>query len=243
MARGYKRRRKHGRSSAENLWIKSQRYRKGPGYQRTVGRYKIFQGSGGGEMKFFDQEINEGSLAANGTIFLNGSAEASILRIPQGTGESERIGRKLTIRKIAWRYEITIDLQVAATLTDQTIRVILYNDKQTNGTAATTTDILEQNDRFSFRNLTNSGRFRILYDKKHSISPLIAASDAGVWTSGQRTTCYKMYLDNLNIPVEYAALDGAIVELRSNNINMLIMTKTAATTTFASTMRIRYSDN
>ncbi len=74
-----------------------------------------------GELKFHDLDINDSVIAQNGNI-----AEDSVLTIAQGTTESERIGRKLTVKRIGWRFEIKLIAGTASATTNEVVRVILY---------------------------------------------------------------------------------------------------------------------
>lgn len=195
-------------------------------------------------MKFLDQNIADAAIAAGGTIFLNGSTEASLLRIPEGNGESERIGRKITVRKLAWRFTIKLtEVDGAANpVNPDTIRVILYLDKQANGAAAATQDILEDNEFISFNNLANSKRFRTLMDRTYDINCHAGGGD-GVASDWVGTRVSDTFFKNVNIPIEYdnSATTGALATIRSNNINVLLLGQTG-TCSFDSKMRIRYTD-
>lgn len=213
------------------------------GRMRIAGFYGRYSGATP-ETKFFDQDINDAAVIANGTIFTNASAESSLLRIAQGNTESTRIGRKITIKSILWRWELTLIATANESNTNDVVRIILYLDKQTNGAAAGITDILETDDFQSFNNLANKSRFRTLMDKT-----IVMNSSAG---SGRGTTDslsfgahqrVGTFFKTCNIPIEYdnAATDGSLATIRSNNINMLILSESGLCT-FGSKMRLRYAD-
>ncbi len=194
-----------------------------------------------GELKFHDLDIDDGTVTAAGTI-----AQVSCNIIAQGNTESERIGRKLTIRKVNWKYEVRI-----AAVQDQAdppngdlVRVILYQDKQANGATALVADILETADYQSFRNLANQGRFNILMDRTHNVGQQLSAVD------GTNTAAYPIvhagpYSFNkaCAIPIEYdnSATTGVITSQRSNNLGVLTISQ-AGVAGFFSKMRLRFSD-
>ncbi len=214
-----------------------------PGRSREAGFFGRF--GRGGEAKFLDQDIDDASIAANGTIFTNGSAEASLLRIAEGNGESQRIGRKITVRQINWRFTIMLPEGdgLANPKNSTTIRVILYLDKQANGAAATVTDILETDDWQSFNNLANSKRFRTLMDRTYDVMPKAGGGNGTTSDWAEDRISDSLY-KKVNIPIEYdnSAVTGALATIRSNNINMLILSDTSLDATFESKMRIRYTD-
>ncbi len=216
----------------------SQAYRGGQrrfkkGYDRKVGYYGRFAGRGG-EWKFHDVDSDDAVIVTGGAI------DATINIIAQGTGESQRIGRKLTIRKILWRYSVKLPTTIDPNNTADTVRVILYQDKQTNGVTATILQILETADWQSFRNLAESGRFKILVDNTH---PMKSFSGGGATATsfGEDVLSRQIYL-NVNIPIEYNGVTGALTEVRSNNLGVLLITESGVAG-FFSKFRLRYSDN
>lgn len=211
-----------------------------PGFTRTSGFFGRF--GQGGELKFHDQDVNDATVDSAGTIFLNGSSEATLLRIGQGTSEIQRIGRKVTIRSINWRFSIELGLETnTATPNTDTVRIILYLDKQCNGAAATVTGILESADFQSFNNLSNKSRFRTLMDRVYDLShPSSSGADATAeWAP---MIINDTFFKKVNLPIEYNSTAGAIAEISSNNICMLAISENGLSS-FGSKMRLRYSDN
>lgn len=210
----------------------------GPGYQRTTGFYGRYAPVGpGGELKFFDVTLDDAVIAATGTV------TDSINKIAQGVTESQRVGRKCTIRSIGWRYIISLPEVTAAANPpgSDTIRLIMFLDKQCNGATATVTGILEGAQFQEFNNLANKGRFRTLVDEMVDINYLsgvgISASQdyAGVRVSGS-------FFKKCSIPIEFDSTTGAITEIRSNNIGVLLISG-AGLPAFGSRIRLRFSDN
>lgn len=207
------------------------------GYYRRSGYYGRFSAPSG-ELKFHDLDIDDATVAANGTI-----AEDSCVGIAQGTGESQRIGRKVTIRSLFWRYHLQLPTINAGTSTavSDVVRVVVYQDSQTNGAAAAVTDILETDNYQSFNNLANSGRFKILYDKQHVLNYTALGSDGTTMDAASNMRTGSFY-KKCNIPIEYSSTTGAITELRTNNIGVLLLSRNGVCE-FESKMRLRYSDN
>lgn len=199
------------------------------GYVRTTGYY----GEGSDEMKFHDLDINDATVATGGTI-----SAPSCLLIAQGAGESQRIGRKCVVKKIGWRFTLSLPDQVALAPHADIVRVILYLDKQCNGAAATTTQILEVDQYQSFNNLANKKRFRTLMDRTYDLNAIAGAYDGADDKNWQRNVSDSFYKD-CNIPIEYDGATGAITEIRSNNIGVLLVGVNAQAI-FASKMRVRF---
>ncbi len=114
---------------------------------RFQARYRGRTSFARGELKFHDVDLDDATIGVNGNI------TASINLIAQGVTESTRVGRKCTLRWIGWRYTIEKVENTVLASGDETIRVIMYWDKQANGATAAITDILETDDYHSFNNL------------------------------------------------------------------------------------------
>ncbi len=186
------------------------------------------------ELKFHDLDIDDAVVAAGGTI-----AEDSCVTIGQGTTESERIGRKLTVQNINWRFKIAIPATATGGDSADQIRVILYLDRQANGAAAAVLDIVETADFQSFNNLSNKSRFRTLMDRTYAINAM-AGRDTTFGESIIEDTLFK----KVDIGIEYdnSATNGVITSIRSNNIGVLLL-GFSGLAGFSSKMRIRFSDN
>ncbi len=210
----------------------------GSGYLRSGGFYGRFQPSHG-EMKFHDVDVNSAAVAATGVI-----ASTTINIIAQNTTETGRIGRKCTIRSINWRYQIVLPEQdaVATPASSDSLRMILYLDKQANGATATVLGILETADFQSFRNLANSNRFSILMDKTVAVNYQNLASDNNALVSSTLVNFDDAWYKKCSIPIEFDSTTGALTEMRSNNLGVLLITS-GAVATFRSTFRLRFSDS
>ncbi len=241
MERGKKRGRYNGQRTNlqrfKSVQASKRRYFK-PGYDRTSGYYGRY--TSGGEAKFHDLDIDDAAVANTGTI-----AQISCLTIAEGNGESERVGRKITVTGINWKMRVKLAGQTASANTGDVTRIILYQDKQTNGATAAVLDVLETADFQSFRNLANTGRFRILMDKTIALT---SASGSGRGSTdtlafGTARRDFSFY-KKCSIPIEYdnSATTGVITSMRSNNLGVITITESGLTS-FASKMRIRYKDH
>lgn len=188
----------------------------------------------GGELKFFDTAVDftidtTGEVPATGQLNL----------IPQGAGESQRIGRKVTIKSINFNglvlYNPTTDTNGSDFVT-----IYLVLDKQCNGAAASATDVLTTVDFFKAqRNLANSERFVIM--KRWQFSLQSQAGASGAFGKVQRGL--KFY-KKCNIPIEFSSTMGVISEIRSNNLFLLAGSTSVSDdkTAVSAICRLRYSD-
>ncbi len=186
----------------------------------------------GGELKFFDTVRAAVIPAIAGTV-----TDASLCLIPQGVLENNRVGRKCTLRLL--QLHITITMPSTANVADgaDRIRVIIYQDKQTNGATATVLNLLQTATINSFYNLENQMRFRILHDSSHIMNQMVFFAAATPLKRGYFTVSKR-----LNMPLEFSGVGGALTELRSNNIGVIMLTESTDISA-AYTARVRFSDN
>ncbi len=185
------------------------------------------------ELKFHDVDLDDGVVAAGGTV------TPTINILPQGVTEITRVGRKCTITSIGWRYAVNMPIGTASNSVD-TVRVIMYQDKQTNGATAAVTDLLESADYQAFRNLVNTGRFNVLMDRVHTVNPQGLAGD-GTTIDSPAFRIDKTFFKQCSIPIEFNGANGTIGEIRSNNLGVLLISQ-AGLAGFESKIRLRFSD-
>ena len=188
------------------------------------------------ELKFHDLDIDDVVVSATGTI------QAGLNLIAQGVTESERIGRKCIITSIGWRYSVALVEQdaVPTPAPPETFRIMLVLDKQANGAFPAVLDILETADFQSFNNLANKSRFRTLMDNTFNLNHVDLASDgAGVVSSSEVRQDFTFF-KKVKIPLEFSAGTGAIAEIRSNNLFVLLISR-AGLGSFESKMRLRFT--
>ena len=191
----------------------------------------------GWEMKFHETEVDDIIVAAGGTLITD-----SINKIPQGDGETQRIGREVRILHVLWRYEISLpfsDAQAVAKNGDS-VRVILFLDKQCNEATATVTNILESSNIHSFMNLDNRDRFVFIMDKLHDINYIAMGSDGvGLMSQTGVKQQYTFYKE-VDILLEFNGENGDIGEIRSNNLGILLCGSNGVAG-FDSKIRLRFS--
>lgn len=189
------------------------------------------------EKKFFDMTATEAPIAVNAQfVDIAGdgpvATSTTLVDIPQGTGESERIGRKCTITKLLARLNFEFDTATFANQSagsfeaHETIRIMFVWDKQCNGALANVIEINTDNNYNAFRELSNTKRFHILYDRTFVWNT--TATSAGT-TSFESTVTRKEYQIRVNkkvfIPIEFDGTTGALAEIKSNNIGLIIWAK------------------
>lgn len=168
------------------------------------------------ELKFSDLNIDDAIIAASWTV------RGTMFTIAQGTGESDRIGRKVTIRSIRIRMTFTLPKQTDLALMTDQIRMVLYIDKQANESAASATDIYDvaTNRIEDFPNLDNKSRFRILWDNTLPMNAFVAGGDT---TNDSAALSHHVeYYRRLNLPILYNGAGSSITSMQSNVIGFLL---------------------
>ncbi len=159
---------------------------------------------------------------------------ACLNSIPQGTALDERIGKKIVITAIFGHLRGYIHDPTSATQhAPQSVRVIVYQNKQNNNADKTTgANILElgndpQNSVFSFRDMNYTDSIKVLKD---CVIPL-RASDAPVYNTVASATnftedqCFykKIALKGLSIPVSFTSPTGETgATVESNGIYVVM---------------------
>lgn len=214
------------------------------GQMRTAGYFGRYNQLGT-EKKFHDTEIGSYNIPRLGQLHTTGLMGG----IPNGTGESDRVGRKITLKSV--HIKATIIKPVKSTLSNSSdvVRIIVGVDTQTNGVGPTIGQVLEPNNGGvgtqypvnQYNNLSNKGRFIILKDKYININ---SQGGSGNGTTNNANPVYREFTYNrkLNIPVNYDGVTGGIAEIRDNCLFMIVMSYLDQETDIHIFNRVRYTD-
>ncbi len=210
------------------------RWKRGGRWKKSKARTRCLKGQNP-EKKFLDS-ANEHSPTVTGAVAL-------ISAIPQGDGESERIGRKATITNIMFKGHLELGT-VATEVCANRVRICIVVDHSTNGVAFVASDVFNTagtGDIDAYRDLSLVGRFRVLYDKTFTINPQLA----GNGTAEQSAVTMRAISGNVKccIPIEYdaSAATGAITTQQVNSIHFVMFEEVASPdVVFHRTVRIRY---
>ncbi len=199
-------------------------------------RQNIYARAPTGERKFFDTDLDDAVVTTTMNI-------VNLTIIPEGNGESDRIGRKVTVRKISVRGNIELSASTSASTTSATVLCYLVQDKQTNGAQFLAADLLDVDSFKSFRNLSNSSRFTVLAKKVFNLTVGGAAPSGAALVFGEYIQDLTFNI-NCNVPIEYdnSATTGAIGTVKTNNLYWVTQSSTSSTTIVANA-RLRYTDN
>jgi len=207
-----------------------------------------------GEMKYFDCELAGGTtISAVTTTWGAGTREdpsstidlgAAAVGTPEclfaptmGAALNQRIGRKCHMYKIKLNGIIQVPIQAAQSTADSAplIRAFLVLDQQTN--AATMTPAQLMNDASSaevtinsFQNPNNFGRFRVLREKKWTISNTNMTGAAPAIVQAGWALQFKMsYTFKQPVVVTFnATTGGTVADIIDNSLHFIIATTSTA---------------
>jgi hypothetical protein len=172
----------------------------------------------------------------------SGEAVSVISGIAEGTGHDERVGTRAFVSSIDVKLWLTSDTSTPDDHCDFA-RVMLVQDKQANGaTSLTIGDLLDTASAYdkttAFRNLENTQRFKVLYDKRFKLSSYTTAGP-----NCQSVNIHKKFPGGLR--VTYDTSDTAGTSIKSNDVWLVFVANHATEANnpyVAGTYRVRYTD-
>lgn len=188
------------------------------GQYRKVGSYGRYTGPAP-EKKFMDFTQGATATVTAGVIY------PDFCLIGQGVKEDERIGRKCCIYNMNLHFNATIPTTQDPLKPNCIFRLIYFIDHQTNGVVAGVTDILKTANWLSYRNLSQQERFTILKEKWVSMTAT-GVGDGTTTDVFATERIIKFGIKN-KIIMEFGGSTGAITEIKSNSIGLLVIGSTA----------------
>lgn len=177
------------------------------------------------ECKFFDTSLTTPGVGNVWTQIDSGTLLSGII---QGTGPSERVGRKIKVVGFVVRLGFTVG--TGGWCFD------LVRDKQCNGVAATAAQVYSAPANYgSLPNPFEETRFQFL-KRMENFNPAQGAVLAN-------TECCVSFMKKVAITVEYNATTGAVSDLTSDNVQLYCnSTSTAITPVTKGFIRVLYTD-
>ncbi len=166
------------------------------------------------EIKFFDQTFDDVTVASGGVI------SGTLVQIRIGTGESQRIGRKIHLHSVTSNIHVTLPTTVNAAATHDTLMIYLLLDKQSNGALPTAAQIkTDPSNSLTFNNLQNTERFVTLWKRTITLNATAGSGQGTTSNLSYGTTSMDLQVHKkLNLDIYYDADAGTITDLSSNNL-------------------------
>ena len=167
------------------------------------------------EIKFFDSTFPQTNIPSGPASLIDSTIVA---QITNGTGPSDRIGRRIKVVKVDYSASVFLD-GATATVNTEAFRLDFWLDRQCNGFAPAAaelyTTIAGPPGTCQMPNLYNEKRFKRLFTKVHQFNTMNSVGVAGV----SANVGYKFEGSfRPNCVIEYDATTGNITDLTSNNI-------------------------
>lgn len=209
-----------------------------------------------GEMKYFDTNRSGIAIAANAdwTGTEADPATLNTLCVPTvGAAINQRIGREIKVYKIKIKGIIQAPNQASQSGGDaaQSCRLLLVLDTQTNASQMQGEQVIGSGNvadsLFSFQNLDNVGRFRVLKDKMMTMSNVNLAGSpttGDVVQSGMARTFKISYKFRTPVSIRFNATNGgSVADIVDNSFHILINSSNAAlSSTLSYQARVCYKE-
>ncbi len=214
-------------------------YRRKPRGRRPASRSQIYKSCGNQlwsdvkllkrmvnvEYKFFDDQGTQNDKTATPSI-------GYISNILQGDGGSNRDGNQV---KVIGMYINYLWVMHASAVTTQ-VRLMIIEDKQTNGAVFSAADILSDvtgiDNIISPYNLNNKYRFRVIYDKVHMLND-----------NGNQTAKVSTFI-KLDTKLRYDGTAGDVTDATSSSYSFLaVSTESTNSPALTRNFWLRFVDN
>lgn len=189
------------------------------------------------EKKYYDTDVVATIATTAGNLLSN----SIVAGITQGLTANTRIGKTVYPKGINLTFTLELPASNAAGSGSDVVRIIVFEDKQSNGAAATVANLLTNLAYDSYRNLEQVKRFRFLMDQTYQLNALGSADS----NNNTFTPVNVLVKKNINFKkpcaIEYDASTGAITDLTSCNFGVAIISKNGKITV-KQRCRLRYTD-
>lgn len=189
----------------------------------------------GGRMPASSTELKDITLNSTAIIAAaNNVATVFLINgVAQGTTATTRLGRRIVMKSLLVNFQASL---AATSAGSATIRLLCVYDCQTNATAPAATDVLLSDAVTSPMNLSNSRRFKTLFDE---VIPCIG-------TAGPQSVDIKRYI-KMNMNTEFnTGSAGTVGDIQTGSVYVLAYCAGAlitASPTHSFYSRIRFQDN
>lgn len=215
--------------------------------QKLRASYNRSSGYHGVEKKM--HSITEAETQIDGAL---GLKKSLIDGIAQGNNYDKRVGSKVFIHSIDIKGRLCGDNVTLGTEESKecdAVRIVLLIDQQSNGTSPEFAEVfnttLANTPVDAYRNLQNTQRFQILYDKRHTVMPG-NSSAAAFQTPGMKLIHIHKELKGVTVQYNDIALQSGLnAQIRTNNLWLYCIadsTTTSENPKWQFNARLRYTD-
>lgn len=214
--------------SSYNKNRSTKRRKTGPKSYKQSGRSSLDR-----ELKFHDTSFDV-------SVPETADTRGGCANVAQGTGQSERIGRKIVVKSI----QLTGRLRYTpVNISDTATTAYLYilQDNRCDGGNPVATEVFTGSDMSkAFKNLAFASRFKIL--KRYAIDLNVPQDNESIYVPGALNYNIDFYT-KLDIPMEFTGSTGNVSEMTEHNLVVFAGAKDSdGQVRFFGESRIRYID-
>ncbi len=181
-------------------------------------------------------------LASILTGWQNIDSAVGDFQIVPGTGNNDRVGRKVKLTKVFWRWNLRNDVTLTS-VASETVRLMIILDKQCQGSNAAGALIFEEDTNWaSYNSLLDPGRFKTLYDS----GPLDLWKVGGASGTPSEfcimSKSGEVFKKNQSIELTFDAGTSAISDLTTNHLMFWAGARAGGQAQIKSEVRVRYTD-
>ena len=178
-------------------------------------------------------EFKRNDIVTSFNVGAHGTGTVSCLNlIAQGDTDITRNGDNVRAKSLSVKGRVFSEIA-----TNCYIRILIIQDKDNRGEVPTWSDVMTTDDCWGFRNLDNTGRFKVLYDKV-----IMTSANTTLDGSNERRFKFNTKLDEV---IKYTGTTAATGDLGNNALFIMFMPHEVYATyqgvEFDS--RLRYIDN
>lgn len=168
----------------------------------------------------------------NASANISNSPSIVVNQVPQGTDNTQRIGRQIRGKALHWRCNFTMN----PTPEQQYLRYVILIDKKTDGTNFPLTNYITHGEEISFRNHDFLNRF-------HTIRQNVITF---VKNGANRALHVEEYIDLSKLPkelqiTEYDGTGATIADISAHPIYILLLTSSAVGQEIDVRSRVKYT--
>jgi len=199
----------------------------------TRGFYGQFSWRGRDELKVIDNPSGSGNAPSAGVVvLLNG--------VGQGTDYTQRIGRKILLKSILFRFSVVPNTATSSSSGD-IVRMMLIYDCQTNAATPGITDILNLAAFNAPMNLNNRDRFKVLSDK--FITMASAVYTGAALTTGSPSPKQVKVFKKMNMEQIFGGTASSVGSINTGAIFLIVISLNNAASTYLYDSRVRFIDS
>lgn len=195
-------------------------------------RGRGFSGRAPPELKTIDSSYSTNIPAAGIINLIDG--------VSAGTDFTNRIGRKIVLKSMLCRFNLT-GINTQSTTLGDTVRVMVFYDNQTNGAVPVVGDVLSTGAFMDPINLNNRDRFKVLSDQFVELEG--TTYTGGALTAGSPKHHFHQIFMKVNLEEIFSGTGSTVASIATGGVFVLLISQRNNFTNADVNTRIRFNDS